>query len=180
MPTDLAMWLIGLGPEMIWNPPRQPQKNGKVERSQGTAQRWCEAQRCPDAAELQRRLDEMDHVQRELYPVEERQGAPSRWDLFTGLHHSGIDLALALSSWNRDRVAEHLTRYTLKRRVGPQGKISVRNQGIHVGSLLKGTLVFVQYDPYAQEWVVRNAEGAQIRTCAAKIIHCPDTSWPLE
>lgn len=26
LPTPLAMWLIGLGIEMAWNPPRQPKK----------------------------------------------------------------------------------------------------------------------------------------------------------
>ena len=38
----LALWLIGLGIEVIWNPPRCPQANGVVERSQGTGKRWAE------------------------------------------------------------------------------------------------------------------------------------------
>src|ERR671934_175688 len=40
LPTALALWLLGLGIELHWNPPRQPQRNGVVERSQGTGKRW--------------------------------------------------------------------------------------------------------------------------------------------
>ncbi|MBV8318944.1 MAG: DDE-type integrase/transposase/recombinase, partial [Planctomycetaceae bacterium] len=40
LPTDLALWLIGLGVNMIWNKPRCPQMNGVVERSQGVTQQW--------------------------------------------------------------------------------------------------------------------------------------------
>ena len=56
-PTDLALWLIGLGIGMVWNPPRRPQDNGVIERSQGTGKRWGEPATCADARELQRRLD---------------------------------------------------------------------------------------------------------------------------
>jgi transposase InsO family protein len=35
-PTELALWLIGLGVGVTWNTPRRPQENGVVERSQGT------------------------------------------------------------------------------------------------------------------------------------------------
>src|SRR4051794_5341586 len=68
LPTDLALWLIGLGVEMIWNPPRRPQANGVVERSQGTGKRWAEPATCRDVTELQGRLDEQDEIQRRDYP----------------------------------------------------------------------------------------------------------------
>ncbi len=35
LPPELALWLIGLGVEPIWNPPAQPTRNPKVERSNG-------------------------------------------------------------------------------------------------------------------------------------------------
>src|SRR5690606_13779481 len=68
LPTPLACWLIGLGPRVIWIPPRTPQDNGVVERGQGVARNWAEPNRCRSVAELQRRLDEEDRVQRECYP----------------------------------------------------------------------------------------------------------------
>src|SRR5437879_4946564 len=42
LPTALALWLVGLGVDLLFNPPRQPQRNGVVEKSQDTGQRWCE------------------------------------------------------------------------------------------------------------------------------------------
>ena len=58
LPTDLALWIIGLGIGMIWNPPRQPEKNGVVERSQGTGKRWAEPKQCDSLEELQNNIDQ--------------------------------------------------------------------------------------------------------------------------
>jgi hypothetical protein len=68
LPTELALWLFGLGVEVIWNPPRRPQDNGVVERSQGTGKRWSEPPTCDGPAELQRRIDDLDEIQRAEYP----------------------------------------------------------------------------------------------------------------
>ena len=56
-PTDLSLWMIGLGVGMHWNNPRRPQENGVVERSQGTSARWCEPWTCRTPAELQAMAD---------------------------------------------------------------------------------------------------------------------------
>jgi hypothetical protein len=41
LPTALALWLLGLGIALHWNPPRRPWKNGVVEHSQETAPGSC-------------------------------------------------------------------------------------------------------------------------------------------
>jgi len=56
LPTDLALWLLGLEVDIHANPPRRPQDNGVVERSQGTGKRWAEPHACADAKELHQRL----------------------------------------------------------------------------------------------------------------------------
>ncbi len=86
LPTPLALWLIGLGVDVIWNPPRRPQDNGVVERSQGVAWNWAEPDRCHDAAKLQWRLDQEDRVQRECYPYGSFR---SRLEAYPSLRHSG-------------------------------------------------------------------------------------------
>src|SRR5208337_2432296 len=45
LPTPFALWLVGLDIGVIWNPPRRPQDNGVVERSQGLAKNWAEPDR---------------------------------------------------------------------------------------------------------------------------------------
>src|SRR3989442_7242466 len=67
LPTDLALWLVGLDIGMIWNHPRTPQENGVVERSQGTGKRWAEPRACTSVEDLQARLTTMDQIQREDY-----------------------------------------------------------------------------------------------------------------
>src|SRR5436309_809815 len=64
-PTEMALWLIGLGVEVVWIAPGCPQHNGVVERAQGTGQNWAEPPTCRSAAELQRRCDRLDRLQRE-------------------------------------------------------------------------------------------------------------------
>jgi hypothetical protein len=68
LPMVLALWLVGLGIDLIFNPPRQPQRNGVVEKSQDTGQRWSEPHTCRTVQELQARLNRMDRLQRQEYP----------------------------------------------------------------------------------------------------------------
>jgi hypothetical protein len=86
LPTDLALWLIGLGVGVDYNPPRTPQDNGVVERSQGTAKRWGEPHACDSPEELRRRLAVMDEIQRQEYPS---VAGRSRSEAYPGLAHSG-------------------------------------------------------------------------------------------
>lgn len=161
-PTELALWVIGLGVEMHWNAPRSPQEDGVVERSQGTSGRWCEPRTCATAAELQGRLDRMDRLHREDYPY--REGL-SRMAYFPGLAHSGRPYAPGAEGrvWEWSRVAEHLSTYVLVRRVDRSGLVSLYNRGRYVGKIHQGKDVYVMYDPAAGEWFFTDREGRQLR-----------------
>ena len=166
LPPALALWLIGLGLEVVWNDPRRPQQNGVVERSQGTAKRWAEPQACQTAAQLQARLDEDDALQRERYPV---AGGRSRWALFPGLGHSGRRYRRAgeARAWGLARVLDHLAGYAVRRRVDCQGKVSVYNRNLYVGVVARGQPVWVQFDPEQGHWLVSDSAGRQLRSVAA-------------
>jgi transposase InsO family protein len=163
LPTDLALWLIGLGIEMIWNPPRQPQKNGVIERSQGTGKRWAEPSTCRTPEELQIRLNELDAIHREEYPVHEGK---SRSQLFPDLRHSGRDYVHAQESerWDWDRVGEHLKNYVIAYKVDSSGQVSIYKRNHYVGKAYSGLTVYNSFDPLAREWVFRDARGNQLRT----------------
>jgi hypothetical protein len=92
-PTALALWVIGLGVGMHWNNPKSPKENGVVERSQRTADRWCEPWTCASPDELQERLVRMDRLDREVYLYRERL---SRMAFYPGLRHSGRPYERAL------------------------------------------------------------------------------------
>jgi hypothetical protein len=161
-PTELSLWLIGLGVGMHWNHPRSPQENGVVERSQGTSDRWCEPWTCATPTELQGRLNEMDRLHREVYPYRERL---SRMAFYPGLKHSGrlYDPARESAAWDWSRVAEHLSTYAAIRRVDRSGLVSLYNKGHYVGKIHQGKDVYVMYDPDLNEWVISDRDGRQLR-----------------
>lgn len=162
LPTELALWIIGLGVGMTWNRPRCPQANGVVERSQGTAKRWAEPATCADAAELQRRLEQQDRLQRERYPAVR---GLSRMAAYPGLAHSGRayrpdDEAAA---WQLGPVLRHLADYLAVRRADGSGTVSLYNRNRYVGKRLAGRDIFISLDPQAVEWVYAGADGACYR-----------------
>ena len=162
LPTDLALWLIGSGVEMIWNPPRRPQDNGVVEHSQGTGKRWAEPATCRDAAELQRRVEDQDRIQRERYPS---IAGRSRREAFPGLRHSGRPYRAEdeATAWDLRRVLGHLAEYVVVRRADGGGTISLYNRSRYVGPAAAGRDVYVTLDPLEVEWVYASREGTCYR-----------------
>jgi hypothetical protein len=165
-PPVLALWLIGLDITIVWNPPRQPQKNGVVERSQGTAKRWAEPEGCASVAELQRRLDEADALQRDAYPY---VGQRSRSQVWPQLAHSGRPYRAAdeARQWCLARVLDHLGSYAVVRRVDCSGKVSLYDRLRYVGVAHAGRRVSVLFDPERCEWVFVDEAGRQVRSQVA-------------
>jgi hypothetical protein len=153
LPPDLALWLWGLGVDLHWNDPGQPQQNGVVERSQGTAQRWAEPQACATHAALQQALDRMDRVQRETYPV---QGGVSRLAAWPGLKHSGRPYTRTWERqhWNLERVLERLSGYVISRRVSHQGRVTLYNIARPLGQKYRDQWVSLTVDVPRREWLV--------------------------
>lgn len=168
-PTDLALWLIGLGVTMIWNPARSPQDNGVVERSQGTGKRWTEPNTCKDAGELQRRMEKMDHIQREVYPS---IGGRSRCQAFPGLQQvtRRYSKTWEKAHWDFSLVLSHMAEYSAVRRVDSKGQVSIYGRTHYVGKKHQGQDVFVQLDPVDREWVFATTTGVQLRRKAAEEI----------
>jgi hypothetical protein len=161
-PTALALWLIGLGIEIIWNDACCPQQNGVVERSQGTSKRWVEPGLCRSVEELQERMDESDRIQREHFP---HQGDLSRMQVFPSLLHSDRPYRADREKnlWELQRVLDHLADYLVQRQVDRSGTISVLNRTQYVGKAHAGQTVWVRFDPQERQWVIADAQGAEIR-----------------
>jgi hypothetical protein len=161
LPTPLALWLIGLGIGVIWNPPRRPQDNGVVERSQGVAWNWAEPDRCHDVAKLQRRLDQEDRVQRECYPY----GAfPSRVEAYPSLRHSGrpYNMTWERAQWSWEMVLDQLAGVIMPRRVDCSGKIGLYHEKLYVGTAIRGWEVVVQFDAAAAVWMISDRRGVEL------------------
>jgi Helix-turn-helix domain len=157
-PTDLELWLAGLGVLLHRNRARCPQANGKVERGQRTARAWAEPGQCDTPEQLQRRLDEEDRVQRELFPALEGR---SRWEAYPALCHSGRGYAgLPWESvcWDYEAALECLARQPLSRQVDRSGAVSLYDHGHRVGIAYAGQRVRVRLAVATREWVFELGE----------------------
>jgi hypothetical protein len=162
LPPVLALWLIGLGIELLWIPARRPPCNGVVERSQGTGKRWADPGSCDGVGQLQQQLDEADRLQRELYPY---VGEQSRLQVWPRLRHSGRPYAAAQEpgQWRLEPVLEHLAGYAARRRVDGTGQVSLYDRNSYVGVLHRGREVYVQSDPQRREWLFNDRQGQCLR-----------------
>ena len=149
------------------NPPRCPQANGVVERGQGVGKQWCGPRTCGSSVELQRRLEEMDRVQREVYPA--RCGR-SRLAAYPGLKHSGrfYDPARERSTWDLQKVWDLMGTHRVPRQVDRGGKLSVYNRPYSVGVVWAGRAVWVGFDPVEGQWTFQDEQGHEIRRQLAK------------
>ncbi len=166
LPTALALWLVGVGIELIFNPPRQPQYNGVVEKSQDTGQRWCEPHGCQSVDELQARLALMDRLQREAYPS--LQGR-SRLEVFPALSQTSRPYTerWERSAWDLQRAQDYLAEFVALRKANKQGQISIYNRRVSVGARHRGQPVVVQYAADGQVWLLSDTEGRLLREVAA-------------
>jgi hypothetical protein len=166
LPTALALWLVGLGVDLMFNPPRQPQYNGVVEKSQDTGQRWSEPASCQSVDELQARLDLMDRLQREAYPS--LQGR-SRLEVFPALRHAprGYTPAWERRAWDLRRAQDYLAEFVALRQANQRGQVSIYARRVSVGAQHRGQPVVVQYDPDTQVWLLTDQDGRPLREVAA-------------
>lgn len=163
LPPDLALWIMGLGVEVVWNRPRHSQGNAVVERAHGVCQRWVEPGTCQSAAELQARLDRFTTLQREAYPAVAGQ---SRLVACPALAAGGrpYDPRQEATLWQEQRVWAALATHAWRRRVDQVGRISLYNRAVRVGRRWARTEVTVQLRVRhgAPHWVIRAADGAPI------------------
>lgn len=161
LPTDLALWLIGLGVAVQHNRPRRCQENGRVERSHGVLGRWAEPAACADAAALQTALTDACRFQREHYPALRGE---TRATCFPALMAGGrpYDPAREAAHFDERRVWTYLGGKLWTRRVDKVGRISVYNRALGVGRRYVGLDVTLQFDAEAVAWVVRDGRGTEL------------------
>jgi hypothetical protein len=160
LPTELGLWLLGLGIDLTPNRVRRPEDNGAVECSQNTGKRWAEPSQCGSAAELRRHLDAMDRHQREGFP----DAAHSRMRLFPGLAHSGraYHRGAEASLWQPRRVRDELAEYAVVRQVNARGLVSIYGRNYSVARKYAGETVYVRLDAASGDWLIELADGPVI------------------
>ena len=169
LPTDLELWLAGLGVRLHRNRPHRPQANGKGERSQRTARAWAEPGGCDTPEQLQERLDEEDQVQREAFPFQEGR---SRWEVYPALCHSGRGYApLVWESvcWDFEAALACLAQKPWGRKVDRSGRVSLYDHRYRVGVEYAGAMVQVRLEVATRDWVFVCADQEVGRAAARQL-----------
>jgi len=149
----LALWLIGLGIEVIWNRVRCPKDNATVERMQATSSRWAEAEQCSDCTQLQNHLDQAARVQREQYQVR-RMGYKNRKELYPAVWNN--TRVYSSSAFDLLRVKDYLGKVTFVRKVSKKGCINFYAQKILVGGCYHNSYVWLHYDAQTNSFRVED------------------------
>ncbi len=173
LPSGLTLWLTGLDIQASFNPPRQPQKNGVVERFQGVGKQWSEPHTCHTPAELEARFVHLDRLQRERYPVQAEQ---SRRELFPELKHSGRPYSRRWERrhWDAKRMRYFLAEHVVPRTVDESGTVSVYYRTLYVGKKHRRQTVYITFDPEDGQWVILDQHERFLRTCEAPEVNPAD------
>jgi hypothetical protein len=161
---ELALWLLGLGVEVIWNAPRSPRANAKVERMQATTAAWAEVQSCADCGQLQKRLHAAARLQREKYGVR-RLGGKSRRQVYAALWNNP-------RTYHRDhfalrRVYQYLSEVCFKRKVNKKGCFTFYAQNVYVGPAHREKTVSITFDICKKHFVVSDEHRGAFACFAA-------------
>lgn len=141
---ELALWLTGLGIEVIWNRPRTPKDNAKVERMQATTSRWTEAEQCYSCSELQVKLDRAAVIQREQYPLR-RVGQKSRKELYPELWTNSRTYN-PQTAFDSNRLHTYLSQLSFVRKVNKKGVFNFYAQRVYVGCSHNNKTLCIRYD----------------------------------
>jgi hypothetical protein len=171
LPPALALWLIGLGIAVTWNPPHQPWCNPKVERCNGVTQQWAEPHACTDHPMLEKQLEWAAQIQRQEYPA--IQGQP-RLAAYPELLRSERPYCVADEPrlWDLSRVDAFLAQGVWYRRADRYGQISLYNRNKSLGKAHRGQEVAIGFDRESRYWVVSDLEGkVLVRLIAEELSH---------
>ncbi len=171
----LALWLIGLGVDVLWNRPRQPTDNAKVERMQGVTVRWAEPQQCASLEILQQHLDAAAILQRNHYRVR-RLGNRSRLEVYPGLLAGGRPYEEG--AFDLERVLRFLAQGQWVRKVNKVGQIDFFNQRWSLGRRYRRQHVCLHLDLEDRCWVVRDEDGREIKRLSASFLSA-ENIWGL-
>jgi len=161
----LALWLEGKGVQVIFNRPRRPTDNAKVERMQRTTKNWAEVKNCPNIKELIIRLKRACTIQRDLYKVS-RMKNKTRKEIFPQLYNN--PRKYNPSDFDVQKVYQRLEKWTFVRHTSPIGQFSLYHQIYYLGKDYAKQYVAVKFKTDTIQWQVFDAQGVLIKVINAK------------
>lgn len=174
IPT-LALWLVALGIQIIFNRPRTPQDNAKVERAQGVLSKWTEWNKCADYFTLQVRLWEQTDCHNTQYRSARLQHK-TRAEVFKNLLQS--PRPLLLHQFNPQLAIDFVAKGSWEREVSKQGQCSFWGQRWQAGLKYAHQRISIKLNPKNNHWEVFDKNGTLIKTFHSNITQ--QSLWKLD
>lgn len=149
--SALALWLIGQAVDMIFNKPRCPTANAKVERMQEVSSRWAEIHKASHLLDLQTRLDQAACFHREQFGVS-RLGGKTRLAVFPQLETTRR--LYSTEGFDPKRVYAFIGGKVYARSVSQQGQIDHFGERTSVGRVHQGQSVSLRLGLDGPSWQV--------------------------
>jgi hypothetical protein len=159
VPTALALWLVSLGIEVVFNRPHSPQQNGSVECTQRISSRWANLKACAKATELQQALDQV--AQDHIFVLRQRsKGDRTRIEQYPGL----LDNPRRYDPNNIDpgRVRQYLAQFNWTRKVYANGRVTIFGTTWPIGTKYKNQTLSIRLDPQSDAWLVSLSNGTTL------------------
>lgn len=164
LPTLTILWWIGLGIEVIQNPPKCPQDNGTVEKLQGTLCSWSNPKDCKNIKALQKRLNEESDFQRNHYriPSKASKAYKTRLEIHPELEQNKRVYNSEL--FDIQKVYDFLAQNVWVRTIRKKGDFKFNNSYFYIGKQFAHITVFITFDPIEKQWLFRQSDGTLIKT----------------
>jgi transposase-like protein len=167
MPSQLTLWLIGLGVEHRFIRPNTPTDQAQIERTHRTLDGFVGLpDRRLDLEQLQQRLDIEREQRNRFFPsrASDCAGRPplmAHPELLRPRRPYRLEWERQL--FDEQRVYDYLATIDLERKVSSTGQIQLRGRSRAVGRAYAGQSVIVQCDAKTHEWVVYLADGTSVK-----------------
>jgi hypothetical protein len=154
--TILGLWLVGLGIKVIYNRPRRPTDNAKVERMQQTTKNWAAIKMCKNQKQLKEQLEAAIEIQRKHYKVTRLKGK-TRMEAFPEILDNP-------RKYNEDlfdikKAYLELSKWTFARRISSHGQFCLYDQVYYLGTKYARQHVSIKFNAELIRWQVSNSKG---------------------
>jgi hypothetical protein len=163
--SELALWLTGLGVEVIFNRPRRPTDNAKVERMQQTTKNWADIKNCIHQEQLQAYLNKVICTQRADYKVR-RLGNKTRLECYPEIMTN--QRKYDENKFDIQKTYEQLAQWQFVRQTSKSGQFSLYGQVYYLGINFAKQYISIKFDAQTKQWNVCDANGIPIRNITAK------------
>lgn len=161
----LSLWLEAMGIRVIFNRPKRPTDNAKVERMQRTTKNWAEVEDCENIEQLSQRLKFMAQVHRDDYKIRRLQ-QQTRKIAYPELYRNSRRYCPLL--FDEQRVYQRLSQWIFVRKVASSSQFHLYGQPYYVGKAYHDQFVSVTFQAETKQWKIEDAQGKLIKTINAK------------